>query len=296
MPQSRRARAVLALGVVAGFLLSFAMLVVSRWNRGDSARTTKAPGPQDTPAATSESTVPSAGGGSDKDVEIGLKLNNDILREMSEEGLANPELIRQLNEVLPYDKEIAARTDIPAEKIPDTPTNVLLGHFITKGYTAVFGLYDNPDIGIFRAMRSSRTLAAFISRPDMMDGFVKVYREMELDPDKNKDVRHRGAVSIALVSADELLMFPIVFNRSRGYEKQLLDALCKRYRKMKEINRAYREKYGEEQEPFGGSFATTTELAFRLLERVDKKTYDRLKASGAIDEDYAFQGIEEALK
>lgn len=176
------------------------------------------------------------------------------------------EVQEQLEAVSPFDRELSAKFDLSPEEIEKAPTAKLLNHFSTSGMRVWLGLYDEADIGVRRAIRGSTTLAAFVKRPDMMDGFIqwnKQYIEeiRNLTPESTTG----GELSSHLVASDDLLKFRGIFQRAKGRERELLGVLCERYRAMVEANALF----DEEHKPFGASFNALLLIIKELAREID---------------------------
>lgn len=208
------------------------------------------------------------------------------------------EQVEHLNKVLPYDREIFAKSDIPEEQLSTTPTDKLWWHFsVSTPMYIHFGLYDNPNKGITRATRGSRTLSTLISREDMIEAIVKAYSEVPIEPEKMRDygIESAGKISMALHASDQLLMYPPVFEKTKGHERELLSHLCQRYRRMTRVNQRYEKMGMGEYHAYSAVFNTTKTLALRFLERLDPQAYDNWKEGKIEDEPLLFNTIEEVL-
>jgi hypothetical protein len=168
----------------------------------------------------------------------------------------------QLESVLPYDKELAVKHDLPDDKLKTVPSSVLCRHFFRSPLRVWFGLYDERNMGITRALRGSKTLAELYSRADMLDGMLEFYRASNDEiPSNQKDA---GEISMSLLVCDELLMYPPVFSKAKGREKEILNLLCRRYQLMTEANRL-----AGKNAPYGASFESTKQLALGLIKQID---------------------------
>ena len=207
--------------------------------------------------------------------------------------------IIHLNGVLPHDKKIAAEHDIPEQELSKTPTDILCRHFVGSPMRVWFGMYDDVNFGITRAIRASATLSALINREDMVEGMIKMYSETIIDPE-NTQAAELGSISMALMASDELLTYPPIFERTKGYGKDLLLHLCNRYKRMREVNEKCESK--GENPPYGASLSSARKVALLLLKRFDNKLYDKwqdqFKDKGKLtkDEDRLFEEIEQQLK
>jgi len=195
------------------------------------------------------------------------ELEEDILKIISLQA----EQIEHLNNVLPYDREIAAKFDIPEKDLATTQSDVLLKHFSRGPMRVWFGMYDNdPNMGITRALRASKTLAALFGRRDIIPAIIKVYQETHLEPDKMQDI-DPGTTSMSLMIIDEFLMYPPVFEKVAGYEKQILLLLCERYRKMEMVNSS-----NPDTPVYSAIYISTKNLTLLLLKRVAPSLHNSL--------------------
>ena len=166
---------------------------------------------------------------------------------------------------------------------------------MTSPGVVFFGMYNDQNLGIRRALQASKTLQAFVERPDVMNGFIEVYQKIELDPEKNEELPG-GRISMAVMHTDQLLLYPEIFEKSSGYEKEMLAILCERYNLMKDINLRYEEADGKDT-VYSASFNTTKLLTFRLLEKYDKVSFERLKQYGSFeDEELFYESVGELVK
>lgn len=200
------------------------------------------------------------------------------------------ELIRQLNEVLPYDREIAAKYDIPEKDMETTQSDVLCRHFAYSPMRVWFGLYDDRNIGIYKSLRASNTLATLYNREDIIPAIVKFYKETPIEPDKMQDLRP-SKVSLALKTVDEFVMYPPVFDKVAGFEEQLLRHLCDRYRRLEKV-----KSLNPDEPVYGVVYNTTKQLALRLVERVRPSLYKSLVSNRTIKSEPQFYAqIEDML-
>lgn len=217
------------------------------------------------------------------------QLEDDILQMVSLQA----EDITHLNNVLPHDLRSSAKFDIPEKDLATTPSDVLCKHFFAVSPLRItFGLYDgsNPRImGITRAIRSSSTLGTLFYREDIIPGIIKFYQETPLEPEKMQDLEP-GTTSMSLMATDEFLMYPPVFERSAGYEKQILSILCDRYRRMEKVN----SSRPDDDPLYGGIYNSTKNLALLLLEHVRPSLHNSL--AHETEESKLFAQVENVLK
>lgn len=67
------------------------------------------------------------------------------------------------------------------------------------------------------------------------------------------------------MACDDLLGFPSIFQKTKGHERALLQALCQRYRAMVEANSLFEE----ENKPFGAIFNSTRTNIVALARVID---------------------------
>ncbi len=198
------------------------------------------------------------------------------------------EEMEQLNAVLPYDREIAARYDLPEKELATTPTQVLCQHFMRSPMRVWFHMYDNSYLGVARALRASATLSTLFQREDLIPAMVKMYEDTPLEPENMKKLKP-ALVSMSLLAADEFLLYPPVFDQVAGHEKEILRHLCDRYRRMTVVNASR----PQDRPVYSAVFNTTFELARRLMEQLDPGLSVALRSEK--DETRFFARIEERL-
>lgn len=160
----------------------------------------------------------------------------------------------------------APRFDMTAEEIEKASSVELVMHFTASPLRVWFGLYDDRNLGVRRAIRGSRTLQAFVQRPDMIEAIVESNRiRMAEIREARPGSEITEGLSMHLMCCDELLLYPEVFEKTRGHEKDLLQVMCERYRAMVEAN----ARFPKETEPFGASFTTITQVVLQLAQRID---------------------------
>lgn len=237
--------------------------------------------------------------GSNISDEMLHEMLDEIVARVNEEFYGKPKAeikadwIRHLNRIVPRDKERFARFDIPEEQLSTTPTDMLCWHFVSSRMTGPMLLYDNPNIGILRCILASRTLSTLISREDMIEGMIKMYSEVPIEEPEKKHHQRPKRISWALKAADELMMFPPIFEKTKGHEKELLFHLCQRYRRMVRVNERY-ESMGKKP-PYVLVFHTTRLLTLRLVQNLDPQVYDGWKDSSIGDELLLSKTIEQIL-
>lgn len=199
------------------------------------------------------------------------------------------ELKKMLDEILPYDRENFARFDLPREDLDRATSAQLSRHFADSPMYAVFGLYDNVNVGIYRVAQASATIQELLARDDMVDGIVEYYQEanQEIMSRQSESLpRHDRPLSNGLMALDELLMYPDIFERTRGHERRILKVLKERYEAMTAANARHIQLTGEEL--YSVSLGTTKALSVKLLERIDPGGYELWKTGVPIAEEGDF--------
>lgn len=176
------------------------------------------------------------------------------------------EIQRQLDGVKKYDKEISDRLDLPADEIEKASSFKLLDHFVNSSMRSWLGLYNDTNVGVRRAIQGSTTLNALIQRPDIMDAFVEWNRHCVEEVNKlQSDSQDGGQLSNSIMACDDLLGFPSIFQKTKGHERALLQAVCRRYRAMVEAN----SLFDDDNKPFGAVFNGTRTNIVALAKVID---------------------------
>lgn len=172
----------------------------------------------------------------------------------------------QLDGVLKYDEEIAAKWDLPADEVARAPSVKLLTHFSASPMRVWLGLYEQPEIGALRAIRGSKSLAALVQRPDMIEAFIEWNKQyIEQINQLQSDSTNGGELSSQIVACDDLLRSGEILQKTKGYERELLKVLCERYRAMTETNALF----DADNKPFGASFNSLVHLIKSMADVVD---------------------------
>lgn len=197
-------------------------------------------------------------------------------------------LMKNLDEVLPHDKEIAARFDLPREEL-DRATSAQLSRHFAKGPLWIwFGFYDDVNIGIYRASRASATLEELTNRADMVDGVIEFFEvaNQEISKPQPSPEMADFPLSSGLEAMDKLLMYPDVFEKTQGLERRLLQVLRDRHEAAAAANAVSIEQTGDEL--FSVSLGTAKALSLKLLARIDPDGYERWKTGIPIAEESDF--------
>lgn len=185
--------------------------------------------------------------------------------QMKTIGLTQDQLLH-LDGVFGFDVEKDRRFDLAAEDINTSASEKLVRHFVFSPMKITLTMYDNINMGITRAARSSATLSALLSRGDVVDGILRFYLSTPIHGFMLG--KEAAKVSLSLMAADQILMYPLVFERIEGQEARILRYLCDRYRIMQEANEAR-----EADNPlYGAAFITTYQLATMLESKLRQLT------------------------
>lgn len=175
----------------------------------------------------------------------------------------SPEHMKHLDGVFDFDVENNKRFDMTPEQISNSETDDLVRHFVCSPLSADFLLYGDINFGITRVARSSATLSAIIKRKDAVDGILRYYKGNTLNP-RDTDME-AAKTSLQLMTADELLMYPLIFPQIKGHEAQTLRYICDRHKTMEKAN-ASRPK---DKPKYSVLINTSYELASMLEKRLD---------------------------
>jgi hypothetical protein len=173
---------------------------------------------------------------------------------------------RNMKEVGPYDRESAARIDITPAQARSASTPELVLDFIRSSEWVVMTLYEDPNIGLYRASLSSPSLAELLKRKDYAEGLIKAYATFDVDPRRNPNWNRDNGV-LALGIMEGLITYKPMFPKFKGHEKQLLTALCDRYWAIKRANMSYPKKerpYTDNQFPIDLAYALQKQMGFKL--------------------------------
>jgi hypothetical protein len=198
------------------------------------------------------------------------------------------------------DPELFSKWDMAESERGKASTQALLSHFIGSPMPVMFGAYDDVNLGIERALRSCKTLKAFVERADIAAAVELFYDSFpyfpEDMPEKAKqqltivrsnmshsdysgyvaDRRNEadlivGARSMQLYRTDQLMLFPLVFDHLKGHEKPLLLALVRRFRKVEKV----RAKYGSDA--YAAASGAAYSLSVTLVKNVAPSLADQFK-------------------
>ena len=184
-------------------------------------------------------------------------------------GLTGKELAAfkaNMDEVRVTDKQLpGSEKDVSAEQAKRMTTKELIAQTGRQKLIVLSMLHENPNIGLYRASRCSNSVAELLGRKDLTAAFLQAYSSFDPDPKAHPHFEDEGGV-FALGWMLLLADYPPLQSRSAGHEKEVLSALCRKYREMQKANASYPEG----QSPYGpGCFALDT--AQRLARKVFPK-------------------------
>lgn len=146
---------------------------------------------------------------------------------------ANMDGLRVTDKQLPYSKN-----DVSAEEAKRMTTKQLITQTSRLDIIIISSLYDNPDIGIYRASHCSNSMAELLTRKDFTVAFLQAYSSFDPNPKTNPHFEEEGG----LFATDWMLLlqnYPLLRSQSEGHEKEILLALCKKYREEQKVNASY---------------------------------------------------------
>jgi hypothetical protein len=175
------------------------------------------------------------------------RCHNDESAEVS--GLSGEKLTdfnTNMDEVRVYDKQIYGSKDVSADEAKRMTTRDLIMRTTRLKLYLLAMLYDNPNIGLYRASRCSNSMAELLGRKDFTAAFLQAYSSFDPNPKINP---HFEEDSGLFATSWMLLLqnYPPLQSQSKGHEKEILSALCKKYREMQKVNASYPKGRG----PYG---------------------------------------------
>ena len=156
-----------------------------------------------------------------------------------------------MDEVRVYDKKIYGSKDVSAEEARRMTTKELITQTSRLNLFLLSILYDDPDIGLYRASRCSNSMAELLSRKDFTPAFLQAYSSFDPNPKIHPHFEAEGGL---FATGWMLLLqnYAPLQSQSAGHEKEILRALCKKYREMQKVNASYPKG----KDPYGpGCFA-----------------------------------------
>jgi len=165
-------------------------------------------------------------------------------------GFAGKELVdfkANMDEVRVYDrKSHDSKKDVSAEEAKRMTTKELIAQTGRQNLFILSILHDNPNIGLYRASRCSNSMAELLGRKDFTPAFLQAYSSFDPNPKTNPHFEAEGGL---FATGWMLLLqnYPTLQSQSAGHEKEILRALCKKYREMQKVNASYPKG----QSPYG---------------------------------------------
>ena len=144
----------------------------------------------------------------------------------------------QMNSLRTYDREIYGKHDVSAEVARRMTTKDLIMQTSRLDLWLLPVLYDNPNIGIYRASRCSNSMAELLDRQDFYPAFLQDYSSFNPSPKTNPHFKDEGGL-FGTSWMLSLLDYPPLQSQSAGHEKQILLTLCKKYREIQKVNASY---------------------------------------------------------
>ena len=165
-------------------------------------------------------------------------------------GLTGKELVAfkaNMEEVRVYDRKIYGSKDVSAEEAKRMTTKELITQTSRLNLILLLMLYPNdPKIGMYRASRCSNSMAELLGRKDFTQAFLQAYSSSDPNPKTHPHFEAEGGL-FATGWMLALLDYPPLQSQSARHEKEILSALCKKYREMQKINASYPKG----QDPYG---------------------------------------------
>lgn len=97
---------------------------------------------------------------------------------------------------------------------------------------------DNPETALYRASRASNSLAELLRRKDFAPAFLQAYSSFDVNPKTNPHFEEESGY-FATNWMLSLLNFPALRNQLNGHEKEVLSAVCRKYREIQKVNDSY---------------------------------------------------------
>ena len=165
-------------------------------------------------------------------------------------GLTGKNLVAfkaNMDKVRVYDEKIFGSKDVSAEEAKRMTTKELIMQTSRLNLIILTMLYpDDPKIGMYRAFRCSNSVAELLVRKDFTPAFLQAYSSFDLNPKAHPHFEAEGGL-FATGWMLSLQDYPPLQSQSAGHEKEILQALCKKYREMQKVNASYPKG----QDPYG---------------------------------------------
>ena len=145
-----------------------------------------------------------------------------------------------MDEVRVYDKQIYSAKGVSAEEAKRMTTKELIAQTGRQNLFILAMLYDEPNIGLYRASRCSNAMAELLTRKDFTPAFLQAYSSFDPNPKTHPHFKDEGglfATDWMLVLQNDLSLQ----SQSAGHEKEILSALCRKCREMQKVNASYPE-------------------------------------------------------
>jgi len=157
------------------------------------------------------------------------------------EGLIQMEL--HLGEVVKHDRGSFGASDLPVSEIARIPSYELFKRFIEGDARSLLYLYDSPELGIERAVRSLPLFREFIGREDAPSAIGRYLRELDPErPMKEGDMKMAGHFSTRGMDCCRILRFPSMLEKAKRYGKELLQVIVERDTIIRRIRAELGEK------------------------------------------------------
>jgi hypothetical protein len=199
-----------------------------------------------------------------RDLESVIAKTEAALRKEAENQL-------HLAGVAEIDRETYAQHDLSAEAIAKASSEELCRFFCNKFGGAIL-LYDDRQIAVARAHRSSPSLQALLARPDAVDGILNYASSISWESVEHIESSvERGKVSFLPIYVDSLLAYEPLIARTAGHEKRILRMLVDRYQRILATQRRMAAA-GKEGSYSSVSIEPGAKLALRLWHRLDPES------------------------
>ena len=188
-----------------------------------------------------------------------------------------------MDEVRVYDKKIYGSKDVSAEEAKRMTTRELITQTSRLNLFLLTVLYDDPNIGMYRASRCSNSMAELLSRKDFTPAFLQAYSSFDPNPKIHPHFEAEGGL---FATGWMLLLqnYPPLQSQSSGHEKEILSTLCKKYREMQKVNASYPKG----QDPYGPNC-----FALGPAQRYAKKVFPKARILSVHTEKDAKIGVQE---
>jgi hypothetical protein len=166
------------------------------------------------------------------------------------------------------DKKIWGTGDVSAEKARSMTTEELVMQTCRQNLWLLLSLYpDSPNVALYRASRCSNSLTELLRRKDFAPAFLKAYSSFDANPKTNPHYKDEGGpFGMGWILA--LQGYPVLKSQLEGHEKEVLLALCEKYREVKTVNASY---------PKGEHIYSNTFLGFDTAQFYAKKVFPKAR-------------------